>query len=663
MNLMENLGSDFNQTGSVMSPQELAAMRKKRGECPTCGNKLFKKKVFKMTPLNIPGQVNNGRCLKCNPDRGAPVRPTSGKALTNIGGPSLAGTGPRAPAQLSSMAAVTMVASVASAPRPNSLPANRAISNHSQSRSNSGRSLGSGGTLSSSHSKAKAIEATAVLAPAPAPPPAPEASVYDDHGYDASEYDAAGYDDPTEGNFPEFGDTPSNLPPIPPSRESETSVSVLGNHAKVSSNSSSDATHNKEELQKAIGRLNDSSGKPEGIEKSMEELATMKLVKDNLSYLVEQRLPRSIAKAMNANLDNIHIQKWGCSAVFNLAGTTKCQEAFVKGGIMDSILTTMEKNMGDAGFQEQALSTIANLAAAKKNLPTLVNKGALERMTEAMSAHTGMPAVLVKACNAVANLASHESSLKKKIMKVAGGIVVIAMVMNPNHVGVIEASLRALHNLSANNDDNKTEIANNGGVDSMISAMQLHRDDIGIQLEGSWTMAHLCSTEENKEVIGDCGGLDVIVRALWVHPEERRVLEKALRALYYLSTDAHNASVVIEVGGINAIVTLMQTHPDAAAIQEIACAVLYNLGDLSDDNRMQIVDEEALDAIVLTMVLHSEDAEVQKRACLCLECLCIPDNYKPMYAANIVELVTVAGEKFPGCKEAHDDILGQMEGD
>ncbi|CAJ1939027.1 unnamed protein product [Cylindrotheca closterium] len=67
-----NLGTQFNNAGIVMTPEEVASMRKKRGECFVCGQKCFKKKVFKMIPLNIPGKVQKGKCLVCNPkDKGA----------------------------------------------------------------------------------------------------------------------------------------------------------------------------------------------------------------------------------------------------------------------------------------------------------------------------------------------------------------------------------------------------------------------------------------------------------------------------------------------------------------------------------------------------------------------------------------------------------------
>jgi hypothetical protein len=64
---MEQLGTDFNATGSVMSRAELEDLRRKRGECVTCGRKCFQKKLFKMIPITDHGRVLNGRCLNCNP--------------------------------------------------------------------------------------------------------------------------------------------------------------------------------------------------------------------------------------------------------------------------------------------------------------------------------------------------------------------------------------------------------------------------------------------------------------------------------------------------------------------------------------------------------------------------------------------------------------------
>lgn len=64
---MDQLGTDFHATGSVMTPAQLHEYRSKRGECVTCGRKCFQKKVLRMIPITDHGRVLKGRCLNCNP--------------------------------------------------------------------------------------------------------------------------------------------------------------------------------------------------------------------------------------------------------------------------------------------------------------------------------------------------------------------------------------------------------------------------------------------------------------------------------------------------------------------------------------------------------------------------------------------------------------------
>ena len=60
---MANLGGDMNDIGKNAS--QLKELRRQRGECVHCGQKCFKKTMFKATPLSIPGKVQEGRCLRC----------------------------------------------------------------------------------------------------------------------------------------------------------------------------------------------------------------------------------------------------------------------------------------------------------------------------------------------------------------------------------------------------------------------------------------------------------------------------------------------------------------------------------------------------------------------------------------------------------------------
>ncbi len=60
---MANLGGDMNHIGK--SASQLTELRRQRGECVHCGQKCFKKTMFKSIPLSIPSKVDEGRCLSC----------------------------------------------------------------------------------------------------------------------------------------------------------------------------------------------------------------------------------------------------------------------------------------------------------------------------------------------------------------------------------------------------------------------------------------------------------------------------------------------------------------------------------------------------------------------------------------------------------------------
>ena len=60
----------FGRDGIVISQEALIERRRRNGECPTCGQKCFKKKIFKWVPLTIEGRVLKGRCLLCTNNDG-----------------------------------------------------------------------------------------------------------------------------------------------------------------------------------------------------------------------------------------------------------------------------------------------------------------------------------------------------------------------------------------------------------------------------------------------------------------------------------------------------------------------------------------------------------------------------------------------------------------
>ena len=721
---MNNLGSDFDNTGSVMSPEALADMRKKQGKCVKCGQQCFKKKVFKLIPLTIAGLVDNGKCLKCGPSAGVGGGGSTNPNLSSSISMSRTGFSPSAsmlsrgsggPTFNTGTSASSFGSSAGGSSIYNSsMPPNFGSSGRSNASEpspitstkvgslNRVASLpaptlpksGSQGSIETKKKKKKsrdapimasvAMDAPVMAEPVPAPAMVamPEPEPYDDLG------DFERYDEPVKGNFgddaPDLGSDDANYgyddrpddyydggnegdyedPPfleetdIPPHRGDETAQIV-----ETSATGKSVGSRSTSELEGLVNRLKGAQG-VQNIEAALEELALIRLSSNDMKKLVDIGAPKAISDTISSNKGSKSILNWGFSAIWNISGTKISQIAFVKAKVLDTVISTMERNKSDASFQENALAALSNLAAAKENLPEMiVRKGVVERIIDVLNTHSSLPSVLLRACNVITNLASHNSPLKAKIIeKGAGGSIIIVMVMNPDHVKLLETAIRAIRNLTTHEKSSQAEFANNGGVDSVISAMQKHRDVAQIQREGSWSLANLATTIDNREVIGDCGGIDVVVRCLFVHPEDADAVEKSLRALYNLSLDPHNAGIIMEIGGVSAIVQTMQGHTESAAVQEMGCANLASLADRSFDNKLTIVDEEALDAIVMSMVLNSEDAEVQKQACRALNMLCVPDNFQQMLAANIVELVTAAGEKFPEeCLESYTSIVSSID--
>ena len=789
---MEHLGTDFNITGSVMSRTELEALRTKRGECVTCGRKCFRKKLFKMIPIDEPGVVSNGRCLICRPtdtpNGSAPAARRATQADLRRFQQSqmkLAGTSTRslmsggsqggsAAPQRTTRRAHSTIGSLdgGAAASPNPRPVLSARSHSYMPQSS--------GTMTESPNRTPPTASAQVenqSLPLPPPPsvrsmpPLTHSSSSYSHDRDRSNGNGSsaaaptrlrasrsqssrdsGFDDNRSNQLEELNKRyGSERSMASKSRTSSAYGEDLGNfhddyqealdRSVQSAASSLDGSHpmdsfdvlhvpergalNRggdrqvgnhfvggsartlssmssmeddlprmlsvyEERGEAVSEgggshpmvpgteqdymdslqgggenyseiiivLREAASSANIVRKGLEDLARCQLGQEDQEVLADMGAPEVVIDCISKHKGDLDVQLWGLGAVWNMSAITRNQLSFVRAGALDCIVSGMENYIDHQEMQEKSIAILSNLGAAKENLAALIDCGSVKRIVEAMNKHSEVANIQIKGCSAATNLASHNSPLKSQIMQLGiGGAVVVAMVMHPDDFFLQEKALRALRNLCANSDENKLELANIGGVDAVISAMQVHRDEAGVQLEGAWTLSNLAGNDSNKAVIGDCGGVDVVIRAMWVHSEDVGVQEWCCRALYTLTLDTQNGDIVLEVGGISAIVNAMQAHTDSAAVQEMGCAVLGNLAE-TKQNKMRIVDEEALDAIVLAMVLHADDMQIQERACMVLLRLAIAENYKPMQAANIGELVQTAGQNFPDrCQEAASRIV------
>jgi hypothetical protein len=405
-------------------------------------------------------------------------------------------------------------------------------------------------------------------------------------------------------------------------------------------------------------------GLPHETAKALKTFASLELDADEQDVLAALGAPALIVEAMLAHGGTLDVQRQGCTAIWNLTASSSAQVALLESGCLDAVLEAAATFTDSVDLQLTAMATLSMFAANRENLDILMEKGAAESIIKIMNNHSEDPIILKQGCQAIGNLASHISPFKRKIMELgAGTAVVVAMVTYQDDCSMQEQAMIALRNLCTECEQNKVDTAEFGAIDALISSMQLHREAAGVQEEGARLISSLAGASDNTAAIGDGCGLDVLVRAMWVHSEIVGIQEWCCRALLLLTLDCQNArNLVEELDGVSAIVNSMQAFPDNAVVQLMGCGALANLAGFDNDIRMKIVDQAALDAITFAMVLHTDDVQIQVRGCSALLNLAIPENMKPMVAANVVELVQGAALKYPRkCGDYADQLISAFE--
>ena len=104
-----------------------------------------------------------------------------------------------------------------------------------------------------------------------------------------------------------------------------------------------------------------------------------------------------------------------------------------------------------------------------------------------------------------------------------------------NHVNngeVQEQACWVLCNLACDNMDLQAEIAELGGIEKVIQAMQNFRNNAGVQEQGCGALRSLSyDNVENQNSIIDLEGMECILESRKLFPKNKRVQEQAKMAL------------------------------------------------------------------------------------------------------------------------------------
>mmetsp|Transcript_10235 Transcript_10235/g.14920 ORF Transcript_10235/g.14920 Transcript_10235/m.14920 type:complete len:237 (+) Transcript_10235:1-711(+) len=225
-------------------------------------------------------------------------------------------------------------------------------------------------------------------------------------------------------------------------------------------------------------------------------------------------------------------------------------------------------------------------------------------------------------------------------------------------VKFVKLALNAIRALARDSPENKQSIAESGAIDSIVSAMQKHRDDPMIQAAAAWTLGEIALSPDPAVLVAESGGIDVIARAIYVHAGSKSVIKRSCSALDSLSVPNVNRALMVEIGVLAAIVHTMHHNPDIVSVQKQCYRVLSTLAEKRlDVIKKKIVDHEALDSIAMTMVINGENEELQKIACILLCNLACDATFESLLAAGAPELMKAAAGRFSVCRESADYMM------
>ena len=670
---------EMSATGVVLSNSEMKERRLKRGECITCGIKCFKKTLFKSIPISDNGKVLDGRCLQCRPldvnemtVLPAQVEIASEKDLrrANSGLISLRSLGvsfrslqektsqrnlrreERSTSTVTSTSIIAATVPKSDSDSPNIVTRDASSSQvhlSRQSKTNDSHPI----VQSEINRDLQKCEDTL------------EASLHLErkfHGGKTKQLARTKKDDLMLSSS-----TPLN------NQRGTRSLDIDGDNAVLDQDGES-------KVIQAIEQLADESTSLITILQvaqtfshhfSIQEHATQslckfimrtKLVDADMYALVKSGGTQLLISALKEHEKDEEILSSVSAALCHISTSKQIQISLADHDAVHHIVKCFDNFPDCENMLFSCIECLGDICQESANAYRLEHLGGENKIVETMASYSDSVDFQFICIDAIIKL-SRDKSLRSALLAANGANQVsIAMIVFSNNLNLLGRALVALRSLSGGSSFNSQTVANSGAIDSIVSAMHLHRDNFLILSSAAWTLGDVGVDVDAARCIGECGGIDVITRALYAHAESQSVTNKSCRALEILSKYVGNHVLMIEIGVVIAVIQVIQHQTDQVSTLASCLEILSSLCRNNMEVKVKIVENETLDSISMLMVIHAEDRALQQSACSVLCNLVCDATLDSLLAIGVSELMTVASNKFPDeCMEYANQIMALIE--
>lgn len=275
------------------------------------------------------------------------------------------------------------------------------------------------------------------------------------------------------------------------------------------------------------------------------------------------------------------------------------------------------------------------------------NFESIEEVVKYMANNDDNPGIQL-GCLELLGSQAKDSDLKQEIAD-CGGIetIIHALTTYPTDRDIIYQGFYALRNLASHNTPNKIHIVSSRGYEAIVTGMRSHPTDEDVQrrgVEAIWIIAVAPATKVSAVATG---ALNSVLTAMTAHRSSATLQRLGCAALQNISDDSSGVQAVLSAGGAGAVLAAMEEHEDDARVQSAGCAALRNMAD-DDSGREALGAADALHSVVLALHGHMGDAEVVEVACAAL--------------ANLTRRSAANTRRFFECSGAEHMVL-LLEGD
>lgn len=687
---MEFLGTDFNNSGSVMSRVNLEELRKKRGECVSCGRKCFKKKLFRMEPIDECGRVLNGRCLNCHPIDGkdgripAVSRPATADDLSrfNRSKQQLSSRNLMASSGVSTSALSTDSAGMPRRPFPTRVMSENPTRNDSRG--------GSIGSSSSNSSRAIAPRSHSMLpTPAPATPHTPSRTL---SGVISESQPlvapprpstrAASVNAGTSNGSSYSQEDHLLLPPSSSQFSSQRTGSSVSRQSLGSnlpngvSHLPTDAKPTPEEMQQAAMTLLAAkkhgvlpAGSDPDLDEQIDQLnESYRRDQLNESYRRDhldqsnRSMSSSHASGRQTEIDGYAIPQHGIldrGGAFpvippmsnrphlvmgsnrTLSSMSSIEEDSAKGRITsrkDSHVVAVCEGREDCNFSLVSSNNSRQSSGRSNSDGPLLEQSYIDEIRRVghnfgevliiLREAMAYPIVVREALEKLARL-----ELTVEVYDILADMAAPKVISDAilTHKSVMQVQLwgcGAIWKMSGT-ERNQLAFVDAGALDGILAAMDRFIDDVDVQEKAIATLSNLAAAEDNLELLVDKGAVGQIVKAMNKHSQAESVQIMGCAAVANLAShDSPFKKQIMELGGGGAVVIAMVMHPGDFCLQEKALRALRNLCANSEENKVELANIGGIDAAISAMQVHRDEAGVQEEGAWTLSNLAENDDSK-----------------------------------